>query len=391
MEKSIDKMRICLWLSELNRKGGIQSATIKSLLKEYGSISQLAAAKPKCLVEKTAGPPEKVNQLRAFLGSKNIAAQIEDQAEKAVQKKIRPVSILDDDYPRLLRNIGSSPIVLYCRGDRYSEILRSPYFVTMIGTRTPTPYGRMVTRQISSELSRQGVVIISGLARGIDSLAHQAALETDGLTIAVVGSGPDIAYPPENEGLMNQIAEKGLIISEHPPGTMPLKNYFPARNRILSGLADAVAVIEASTRSGTMITASFAGDQGKDVFAVPGNIVSPYSSGCNQLIREGAEVLTCARDILWRLPKGQFQTWLEQVIHQPDDDLSNGQLPDTPGFRQEIIHALTGHPMTMAEIKKELDLSLHETAIALTELEIKGLVHIERGRYSLTRMALCSI
>ena len=140
-----------------------------------------------------------------------------------------------------------------------------------------------------------------------------------------------------------------------------------------------------------LFRSGFAGDQGKDVFAVPGNILSPFSSGCNQLIREGAEVLTCARDILWRLPAGQFQTWLEQTIRCQENSGSTEQPQAQEGYLHDVIHVLAGHSMTLAEISKHLEKSLHETAVIVTEMEIKGLLQIDRGRYSLTRMALCSI
>jgi DNA processing protein len=159
----------------------------------------------------------------------------------------------------------------------------------------------------------------------------------------------------------------------------------------LSGLSDAVAVIEASTQSGTMITASFAGDQGKDIYAVPGSILSPFSSGCNQLIREGAEVLTSARDMLWRLPAGQFQSWLEQTIRQQRDEEQSILDISQPGLASRIIHAITGHAMTLDEIANQLGIELNEAAVALSGLEIDGLIQTERGRYSLTRKALCSI
>jgi len=391
MSQMIDHMSQCLWLSEMNNKGGVTMADLKNLLRDYGNVNQIKAEKKQVLIERFSKKPERTNQLIAFLNNRSVDSQLRHLAEKAIENGIRAVSITDEIYPERLRNISSSPLVLYFRGENYVKIFSSAFFATIIGTRTPTAYGRIVTEQICSDLARQGVVIISGMARGIDSIAHEAALAADGLTVAVVGNGPDVVYPPENKDLMAKIADQGVIISEHPPGTMPLKKYFPARNRILSGLSDAVAVIEASTQSGTMITASFAGDQGKDIYAVPGSILSPFSSGCNQLIREGAEVLTRASDMLWRLPAGQFQSWLEQTIRQQRDE--ELKLPDNhqPSLASQIIHALTGHAMTLDEIAGQLDIELQKAAMMVSGLEIDGLIQAERSRYSLTRKALCSI
>jgi len=391
MNQTIDQMSQCLWLSEMNRKGGVSMTDLRKLVREYGTLTKIRAESKQVLIERLGKKPERANQLIAFFSNKTLDSNLSLQAEKAIANGIRAVSVMDDTYPERLRTIGSSPLVLYYRGENYEKIFSSAFFATIIGTRSPTAYGRIVTEQICSDLARQSVVIISGMARGIDSIAHESALAAGGLTIAVVGNGPDIVYPPENKDLMSKIADQGLIISEHPPGTMPLKNYFPARNRILSGLSDAVAVTEASTQSGTMITASFAGDQGKDIFAVPGSILSPFSSGCNQLIREGAEVLTSARDILWRLPAGQFQTWLEQTIRRQREQ--DQAMPDSsqPSLSSLIIHALTGHAMTLDELACQLEVELQEVAVMVSGLEIGGLLQVERGRYSLTRKALCSI
>jgi len=249
--------------------------------------------------------------------------------------------------------------------------------VTVIGTRNPTPYGRAVTEMITADLADHQVMIISGMARGIDSIAHRTALKRHGLTIAVLGNGPDLPYPPENADLLQEISRKGLIISEHPPGTAPRKQHFPARNRILSGLSDAIAVIEASRDSGSLITANFAGDQGRDVYAVPGSILSPFSQGCNQLIREGAEILCSASDILQRLPVGVMQQELACRISPYADHPDMIMNPD-------LFHALVGGPLSLAELTGILERSVAETAALLTRQELDGYISCEKGRYSLT-------
>jgi DNA processing protein len=390
MDEKIRKIRNCLWLTALNRQIGLTSGTIGQLLRIWPDLDKLIEVSPKSLAENVAGPPDKIKRLLSSLKDKRWLELLADQAVGASRQGIRTALISDDDFPARLKQISGCPLVLYYRGERYAEIMSSGYFVTMIGTRTPTAYGRIVAEKITADLVRSQVVIVSGLARGVDATAHRAALKSGGMTIAVVGSGPDLPYPSENAELMDQIAAAGLIISEHPPGTPPRKQHFPARNRILSGLSDAVAVIEASRDSGTMITAGFAGDQGRDIFAVPGSILSPFSQGCNHLIREGAEVLESAADLLWRLPFGQVQTSLEQAIRR-DSLPSKPDLGKINQQQSQIIRALSGHPLTLAEIAGQAAITLSETAIIMTGLEIENYIQCEKGRYSLTRKALSCI
>jgi DNA processing protein len=391
MNDQTRKLRNCLWLSELKRQTGLRSADINRIMKLAGNLDELVSAIPSSLTEAVGGPPEKISRLATFLKSHRELDQLDARAQAAADQGIEALLFIDDDFPSRLKEIGSCPQVLYYRSEKYAEVMKSSCFVTVIGTRTPTAYGRIVAKKIAGDLAGQRIVIVSGLARGIDTVTHQAALEAGGLTIAVIGNGPDLAYPAENSRLMEEIAKRGLVISEHPPGTAPRKEFFPARNRIMSGLADAIAVIEASADSGTMITAGFAGDQGRDVYAVPGNILSPFSQGCNQLIREGAEVLTGAEDILNRLPAGQFQTRMECSIKRNCESSEAETTAGSEAADQLIIHILTGHSMTMAEISELAGLSLQDTAVQLTGMEVSGLLHCERGRYSLTRASLCCI
>lgn len=390
MNEQIRKLRNCLWLTELNRVAGLAPGTIRELLKIWPDLDSIAGLSARQLSEAVQGPPDKINRLRSKLRDKNWLERLDNQAREAAAKGIFATFSGDEDFPSRLKEISSCPIALYYRGENFAEIMKAVFFVTVIGTRSPTAYGRMVTEQITTDLVRKNVVIVSGLARGIDAVAHRSALKANGQTIAVLGNGPDIPYPPEHKDLMQEIAASGLIISEHPPGTPPRKQHFPARNRILSGLADAVAVIEASVNSGTMITAGFAGDQGRDVFAVPGSILSPFSQGCNRLIRDGAEVLESADDILWRLPLGWLQTRLENSIRREYQEIEDQEAPDKD-CRSLLLHTLTGNPLTLAEISRQTAMTLSEAAILMTSLEIEGLLKCERGRYSLTRRALSSI
>ncbi len=209
---------------------------------------------------------------------------------------IKIITINDDLYPNNLKQIYDPPQILYCLGD---ITLLNNLSIAIIGCRNASPYGLKISRIFSDKLSKSGLTIISGLARGIDSESHLNSIHNIGKTIAVLGSGIDVVYPKENEELYKEIVESGgLIISEYEPGTKPHKEYFPMRNRIISGLSSGVLVVEAKKRSGTLITVNYALEQGKNVFAIPGNVDSLNSEGTNELIKEGAQMVTNYKEIL---------------------------------------------------------------------------------------------
>jgi len=204
----------------------------------------------------------------------------------------------DTDYPRALLDIGHAPPVLFFIGRR--ELLNRPAFA-VVGSRHATPQGRMNAREFARALGEAGLTIVSGLALGIDAAAHEGALATDASTLAIIGTGADRVYPARNRDLARRIAERGGIMTEFVPGTPPRKENFPRRNRLISGLARGVLVVEATLSSGSLITARWAGEQGREVFAIPGSIHSPFAKGCHKLIREGAKLVETARDVLEEL------------------------------------------------------------------------------------------
>lgn len=248
--------------------------------------------------------PEKIFQKRKALKEiltkedyKEICKQepkeLVGELEAIKKHKVRMITIFDDYYPPQLRYIYDSPVVLFALGN--IELLKQPA-IAIVGARECSSYGKITAKNIASQIASENVNVISGLAIGIDRFAHIGA---DGKTIAVLGSGLDIIYPQNNTKLAKEILQKGgLLISEYSLGVRPEKMHFPSRNRIISGIANAVIVIEAKERSGSLITAEFALEQGKDVYAVPGNITSKYSIGTNNLIKEGAIPYTCIKDIL---------------------------------------------------------------------------------------------
>ena len=215
--------------------------------------------------------------------------------EKLQAGSIQVLTWDDEAYPRRLKEIDQPPPVLYLRGNLLPE---DEWAVAIVGTRRVTAYGRQVAEELASVLARNGVTVISGLARGVDSIAHQAALNAGGRTIAVMGTGVEQIYPPENRRLAEQMLQQGALVSDYPLGTPPDGINFPPRNRIISGLALAVVVVEAGLTSGALITASFAAEQGREVFAVPGNITAPQSQGTNRLILDGATPLLSPQQVL---------------------------------------------------------------------------------------------
>ncbi|MDP9365265.1 MAG: DNA-processing protein DprA, partial [Chloroflexota bacterium] len=273
------------------------------------------------------------------------------------------VSVLtraDANYPRLLAQIPAPPPVLYLRGELLPE---DEVAVAVVGTRRMTSYGREVTARLSSDLAAAGVTVVSGLARGVNAAAHRAALAAGGRTLAVLGSGPDVVYPPEHTDLAARIAEQGAVLADYPPGRKPDAPNFPARNRIVSGLSLGVVVVEAPARSGALITVDFAADQGRDVFAVPGGVLSAASAGCLRLLRDGARLVTSADDVLEDLNLGRRK---EQVAVQQ-------ALPMDEGERR--LHALLGaEPQHIDELAAAANRPVAEVGALLVTMELKGLV-----------------
>lgn len=221
------------------------------------------------------------------------------------KQDIRVLSIEEPEYPNPLRDLPDAPTVLYVRGTLpdWNHTLA----IGIVGTRKATSYGLGASRWLAANLAHAGCVIVSGMALGIDGQANRGALEADGATVAVLGCGADVCYPSAHKKLMEDIIRHGAVITEYPPGTEPKAHHFPLRNRIISGLSRGVIVIEAPAKSGALITADRALEQGRDVFAVPGNINSPQSAGSNHLLREGAELVTCAADVLSHYPTESLQ------------------------------------------------------------------------------------
>ncbi len=284
----------------------------------------------------------------------------EAEMEKLQQCKVKAITCESPEYPWRLKEIYDPPPVLYMRGEILPE---DEVCVAVVGTRKATIYGRHVTEEIVGDLARNGVTIVSGLARGIDSIAHRAALEAGGRTIAVFGCGLDIVYPAENARLARDIMEHGALISEYPLGTKPKADNFPRRNRIMSGMSLGVLVVEAGESSGAMITAELALAQDREVFAVPGSILSPASRGTNLLIKEGAKLVQNYMDILEELNLTIIPRQMEMKELLPTDETES-----------RLLKQLSHEPTHIDNICRSSGLGAAVVSSTLAMMELKGMV-----------------
>ncbi|HEU5439759.1 MAG TPA: DNA-processing protein DprA [Ktedonobacterales bacterium] len=346
------------WLA-LNRIKGIGPARFRLLLDAFGTAEgawrgSVAGWQAAGLDSRTASAFEQ--QRRKIVP--------EAELERLVRLRIGVVRIVDEGYPRLLREIALPPPLIYVRGRLLPE---DDWALGIVGTRRATAYGRQVTERLAGELAAQRITIVSGLARGIDTYAHTAALNAPGRTIAVLGCGPDLVYPPENAKLAARIVESGVIVTEFAPGTQPEAGNFPARNRLISGLSLGVLVTECPDDSGALITCRFAAEQGRDVFAVPGNITSRASAGANRLLQDGAAVVLAANDILEALNLHMAPQQIELAQALPENDAEARVLAQLTTIG-EALHA--------DELVRATELPAATVAGTLVMLELKGLVRL---------------
>jgi DNA processing protein len=293
--------------------------------------------------------------------------EVEKQLSRLQNMSGRVISFQSPEYPTMLRQVEDAPVLLYVKGTIQDE---DRFSIAVVGSRNITPYGRVMTERLSSELSAAGFTIVSGMARGIDTFAHMSAIRSEGRTIAVLGSGIDKPYPSENRGLMERIAGSGYVASEFPLGTKPNRENFPRRNRLISGLSLGVVVVEAAAGSGALITASSALEQNREVFAVPGNVTSPNSAGTNELIQRGAKLIQKSDDILEELSpmlKGFMKTRTRNTVEITDDE-------------KRLCDILTGEPMHIDVLSRELSLPPARALTLLLNLELKGVARQADGK-----------
>ncbi len=341
------------WL-RLHLTCGLGRVGLIRLMEAFGSVTAILAAGANAWQQKAGIRPAVAAALPA-----SHDPQLLETVQRLETIGVSIVTLWDQQhYPAALRTIYDPPALLYVLGE-----LPEQQAFAVVGARRASRSGRRLTAEICAELAARNITVVSGLARGIDSAAHQGALET-GRTVAVLGCGIDLIYPPENTRLAQRIVATGAILSEYPPGTPPLAGHFPGRNRIISGLAKGVLIVEAAGKSGSLLTADFALEQGREVFAVPGPVYSQTSGGVNRLLKDGAHLVTEARDILDVLWPG---TAVDLPILDGDplsDRLSNEQLT--------VYQSLGEEPLHIDELARKCRLTAMELSATLLHLELEG-------------------
>jgi len=342
----------------------IGPAKIRNLLARFKKLSNVLTASTLELVETEGISKELASRIRKISSQKDSIQKFLEKELKTLEKLGgRIITVWDEDFPPLLKKIYDPPLVLSVLG-QFDE--KDKYSIAVVGTRMPTNYGKIQTEKIVSDLVEQNITIVSGMARGIDSVAHSSALKNNGRTIAIIGSGLDVIYPAENKKLFNEIKEKGVIISEFNLGTIPNAENFPKRNRIISGISLGTLVIETAITGGAMQTARLALDQNREVFAIPGNLGIKQSEGTNMLIQRGeAELIKNAEDILQELEL-KLKPILGKNIPKQQKDLTI--------FEEKIYNCLMNEPLHIDMLAEKTDLSTSDCLVNLLSLEFKGMV-----------------
>jgi len=348
----------------LNLLPGLGPVGIGNLIDKLGE--------PRAILETSERELRQISSLRKSVLENIIhwekVVNIERELDLIKEKGIKIITIIDDEYPFYLKNIHSPPVVLYIKTNSPFEFIPS---IAIIGTRKASPYGEKITEELSMGLSQRGFIIVSGMARGIDSIAHKAALDSGGKTVAVLGCGVDVVYPRENKDLAEQIQKQGALISEFGMGTSPSRENFPRRNRIISGLSLGVIVTEASSHSGSLITARFALEQGREIFSVPGKINTPNSEGVNSLIKDGAKLVQNVEDILAELQPTMY-------THKKTHKETRKSIPLKPANlspeEKKLYDTLSDEPVHIDKIMDKTQFSIGVLSQILLTLELKKII-----------------
>jgi DNA processing protein len=356
------------WL-ELSLVPGIGPKTFFKLVDFFGSPQEAVRAPVSALRQVPELSASVIEAIRA-----GCRPELERTLARIEEHHVTVVTFNDPDYPARLKNIYDPSPVLYVKGELRQADTNA---ISIVGSRRATHYGKMVAGRLSGDLARMGVTVVSGLAYGIDAAAHKGAIAAGGRTIAVLGCGVDVVYPRANSKIYEQIPLSGALISEFPMGSQPDPGFFPMRNRIVSGLSLGTLVIEAPRKSGALITAKHALEQGREVFAVPGNIYSPYNEGCHMLIKDGAKLVETVYDII-----GEIERNLVDI--EPGEPAG----PESPGRtdvpmsveERKVFNLLSMVPTHIDDIGEECGLTASRTASVLMTLELKGLVQQLPGK-----------
>lgn len=344
------------------------------LLEAFESPDEIMAASDQQLTEVEGITQAHVKKLRTAQQQVDLA----ELQEKCAEHKLQVVAITDESYPALLKEIDQPPPVLFVQGGftKADELA-----LALVGTRKCTPYGRTVARELSTNLTQRGFTIVSGLAVGIDGEAHEAALEAGGRTIAVLACGADITYPRQHRQLREQVAQSGAVITECPFGTPPTRERFPVRNRLISGLSLGTVVVEAPSKSGALITARLAGEQGREVFAVPGNIQSHKSTGTHALLKQGARLVERAEDVIEELAPLLVAGFASREETSPAGRETEKAAADLTAAEKRIYDALDSYPAHIDELAQRLKTDAGSLLAELLNLELKGMAVQMPGKY----------
>jgi DNA processing protein len=340
---------------------------MRALVAHFHDPSEVLRASPRELI-RVAGIEKKLAS--NIIHSRGTERYADDQLKRLNRIGGRIITIWDSDYPDLLKKTYDPPALLYLLGRFLSEDRNA---IAIVGTRRPSQYGQTIAEMFTKDLAAVGITITSGLARGIDTIAHAAALKSGGRTIAVIGSGLDVPYPPENRKLMEMIAHQGAVVSEFPMGTKPDATNFPRRNRIISGLSLGTVIVESGEDGGAMITASTALDQNREVFAIPGAITDKRAYGPHKLIREGrAKLVQQVDDILEELGP--------HVRHLLKKERASEPVVEMTMFERNIYNALSEQPLHIDSLAETVNTSTADALVNLLSLEFKGLVRQLPGK-----------
>ena len=343
--------------------------TFKNLLAAFGDVNGIFKAS-RAEIMKAKGSKAHIDA--SELKSASLLKKADIEIKKAADANVKIVTFFDKNYPAALKELYAPPILLYVKGVLPDETTRK---VAVVGSRIASLYGQRMAKTIARDLAAAGVVVVSGMARGIDSAAHEGALSADGVTVGVLGGGINKLYPRENKKMAEEIAVKGAVISEYPIDMTPKPEYFPVRNRIISGLSSAVLVVEAKEKSGALITVDAALEQGRDVFAVPGNADSLRSGGTNALIKQGAKMVTSAHDILEELNMGRPS---RNGASAKQRSVAHLQLTKE---ENKILSALEAEPLHVDDLIEESGLKAGQAISVLSAMEIKGVIKQLPGKY----------
>ncbi len=352
-----------IYLNALNRISFLGPKRITALIDHYERAKKAWKAPVEDLSRVSAlhGDIDRLNHERAKIDP-------DQEWKRLKEQKIGCISVDAENYPSLLKQLPWPPPILYYRGD-LNRITQPA--VAIVGSRRSTFYGKEVAHRLAGELAAAGMSVVSGMALGIDTAAHRGALEYNGYTIAVMGCGLDHCYPPANRDLMDQIISTGVALSEFPVGTKPLPNHFPQRNRIISGISLGTVVVEATAKSGSLITANYALEQNREVFAVPGNVGSPYSRGCHQLIKDGARLVESAADIL-------SEIYIDSPV---EEQLTIEHAVSLSEKEKSLLVLIPYQPMHVDDIIHGCNSSAAEVIGALLSMELKKVIRQTPGKY----------